>query len=79
VLDASSTHSTTAQTLRGAAAWNQPKRPNPCRIGVEPICMVLQVAQSTYCAARNRPLSERAQRDAQLVPRLAELWKEVVP
>jgi putative transposase len=45
------------------------------RLGVEPICRVLQVAQSTYYAARNRPLSVRAQRDAQLVPRLVGLWK----
>lgn len=46
------------------------------RLGVEPICRTLQVAPSTYYAARNRPLSARAQRDAQLVPQLVELWKE---
>ena len=46
------------------------------RLGVEPICRVLQVASSTYYAARDRPLSERAQRDAELVPRLVGLWKE---
>jgi putative transposase len=45
------------------------------RLGVEPICEVLQVAPSTYYAARSRGPSERAQRDAQLVPRLLELWK----
>ena len=45
------------------------------RLGVEPICRVLQVAQSTYYAARDRPLSVRAQRDAELMPRLVELWK----
>jgi len=46
-----------------------------CRLGVEPICEALQVAPSSYYAARSRPLSERAQRDAQLIPRLVELWK----
>lgn len=45
------------------------------RLGVEPICEALQVAPSTYYAARDRPLSARAQRDAELVPRLVELWK----
>ena len=45
------------------------------RLGVEPICTVLQVASSTYYAAEDRPPSARAQRDAELVPRLVELWK----
>jgi len=45
------------------------------RLGVEPICEVLQVAPSTYYAARSRGPSERARRDAQLVPRLVGLWK----
>ncbi len=36
---------------------------------------MLQVASSTYYAARSRPPSARAQRDAELVPRLVELWK----
>jgi putative transposase len=36
------------------------------RWGVEPICRVLQFAPSTYYAARNRPASARAIRDAQL-------------
>lgn len=34
--------------------------------GVEPICAVLQVAPSTYYAAKKRPPSARAVRDAQL-------------
>ena len=46
------------------------------RLGVEPICRVLQVAPSSYYAARDRPPSARAQRDAELVPRLVELWKK---
>jgi putative transposase len=45
------------------------------RLGVEPICEVLQVAPSTYYAARDRAPSRRAQRDADLIPRLVELWK----
>jgi putative transposase len=39
---------------------------NRDRWGVEPICRVLQVAPSTYYAARDRPPSARARRDTQL-------------
>ena len=51
------------------------------RLGVEPICTVLrqagvQIAASTYYAARNRPLSARALRDADLRPALRQLWEE---
>jgi putative transposase len=47
--------------------------------GVEPICRVLsehgcQIAPSTYYAAKTRPLSARARRDALLVPILMALW-----
>jgi putative transposase len=45
------------------------------RLGVEPICEVLQVASSTYYAARERPPSRRARREVELAPRLVELWK----
>ena len=45
------------------------------RLGVEPICRILQVAPSTYYAARDRTPSGRARRDAELMPRLVELWK----
>jgi plasmid stability protein len=45
------------------------------RLGVEPICSVLQLAPSTYYAARDRAPSARAQRDAELIPRLVEIWK----
>jgi putative transposase len=41
---------------------------------VEPICEVLQVAPSTYCAARSRPPSARAVRDAVTMPILLALW-----
>jgi putative transposase len=37
------------------------------RFGVEPICTVLQVAPSSYYAAKTRPPSARATRDAELV------------
>lgn len=47
---------------------------NRGELGVEPICNVLQVAPSTYYAARSRPLSARALRDATLLPVLVALW-----
>jgi putative transposase len=46
------------------------------RLGVEPICDVLQVAPSSYYAARERPPSQRARRDAQLTPRLVKIWRD---
>lgn len=46
------------------------------RLGVEPICKVLQVASSSYYAARDRPLSQRARRDAELTPRLVKIWND---
>jgi putative transposase len=42
--------------------------------GVEPICSVLQVAPSTYYAAKSRPISARAVRDAVMVPILVAIW-----
>ena len=42
--------------------------------GVEPICTVLQVAPSTYYAAKSRPVSARAMRDAVMIPILVALW-----
>jgi putative transposase len=44
------------------------------RFGVEPICTELQVAPSTYYAARNRPPSARSRRDAVLIGVLVALW-----
>ncbi len=46
------------------------------RLGVESICKVLQVAPSTYYAARSRLPSARAVRDAELTPRLVGMWKD---
>ena len=45
------------------------------RFGVEPICEALQVAPSTYYAARRRPPSARALRDAVMLPIVLALWK----
>jgi putative transposase len=42
--------------------------------GVEPICSALQVAPSTYYAAKQRPPSDRAIRDAMLIPVLVAIW-----
>ena len=43
--------------------------------GVEPICAELPIAPSTYYAAKGRPPSKRARRDAELAPRLVALWR----
>jgi putative transposase len=45
------------------------------RWGVEPICHVLEIAPSTYYDAKARPPSARAKRDAELRPKLRELWE----
>ena len=42
--------------------------------GVEPICTALQIAPSTYYAAKKRPPSARAVRDAVMVQILMVLW-----
>ena len=42
--------------------------------GVERICGVLQVAPSTYYAAKARPVSARAIRDAVMIPILVAIW-----
>lgn len=45
-------------------------------LGVEPICSVLQMAPSTYYAARDRVPSARSISDAVLVPELVRLWED---
>jgi transposase InsO family protein len=45
------------------------------QLGVELICRVLQVAPSTYYAAKNRVPSARACRDGELIPQLVALWE----
>lgn len=44
--------------------------------GVEPICEQLQVAPSTYYAAKSRPPSTREMRDREIGPQLEALWKK---
>ena len=46
------------------------------RLGVEPICRALQMAPSSYYAAKTRPPSARACRDAELIPQLVGLWED---
>jgi putative transposase len=46
------------------------------RFGVEPICDTLQIAPSTYFAAKSRPMSARAQSDAALKPELERIHRE---
>jgi putative transposase len=45
------------------------------RWGVEPICVVLEIAPSTYYDAKTRRPSGRAERDAELRPKLRALWQ----
>ena len=42
--------------------------------GVEPICSVLPIAPSTYYAAKKRPPSARALRDAELLEKVRSVW-----
>jgi putative transposase len=42
--------------------------------GVEPICEVLEIAPSTYYAARNRTPCARAVRDAELRPEIERVY-----
>ena len=46
------------------------------KLGVELICRVLQVAPSTYYAARGRVPSVRALNDAVILPQLFDLWED---
>jgi len=43
--------------------------------GVEPICRTLGLAPSTYYAAKSRPPSARALRDATLKPEIARVYE----
>ena len=49
---------------------------NRARLGVEPICRTLQIAPSSYYAAKARPPSARACRDAQLRPEVTRVHRE---
>jgi putative transposase len=46
------------------------------RFGVEPICRTLQVAPSSYYAARRRPPSARERSDAQLTPKILKVFND---
>ncbi len=46
------------------------------RFGVEPICSMLQVAPSTFYAAKARPVSARARSDAALKPELLRIHQD---
>jgi len=46
------------------------------RWGVEPICVQLQVAPSTYYDTKSRPASARQTRDEELGPALEAIWKK---
>jgi putative transposase len=46
------------------------------RWGIEPICAVLPIAPSTYHAAKQRPPSARALRDAELRPEILRVWEQ---
>ena len=46
------------------------------RWGIEPICAVLQIAPSTYHAAKKRPPSARSIRDAELKPLVLRVWEQ---
>jgi putative transposase len=49
---------------------------NRDRFGVEPICALLPIAPSTYYAARRRPASARAARDAKLKVEITRIHAE---
>ena len=55
---------------------NKERRSCGLRWGVEPICDVLQVAPSTYYAARSRPPSARHVRDAELKTEIRRVYDD---
>ena len=52
------------------------RRSGELRWGIEPIAQVLGIAPSTYHAAKKRPPSARAVRDAELGPLILQVWEE---
>jgi putative transposase len=55
---------------------NKDRRSGTLRWGIEPIAKVLGIAPSTYHAAKKRPPSTRATRDAELRPVIERVHKE---
>ena len=49
---------------------------NAVSFGVEPICRTLEIAPSSYYAARSRPPSARSIADERLKPRIVEIHRE---
>ena len=52
------------------------RRSGELRWGIEPIAKLLGIAPSTYWAAKKRPPSTRALRDAELKPQILRVWEE---
>jgi putative transposase len=52
------------------------RRRGELRWGIEPMCRVLQIAPSTCHAAKSRPPSLRAVRDAELRPEVLRVWEQ---
>ncbi len=55
---------------------HQDRRSGMLRWGIEPIAKVLGIAPSTYHAAKKRPPSARAVRDAELKPEILRVWEQ---
>jgi putative transposase len=55
---------------------HQDRRSGQLRWGIEPIAQLLGVAPSTYHAAKRRPASARAVRDAELRPQILRVWEQ---
>jgi len=52
------------------------QRSGTLRWGIEPIAKILGIAPSTYHAAKRRPPSARAIRDAELKPEILRVWEQ---
>ena len=52
------------------------RRSGDLKWGIEPIAKVLGIAPSTYHAAKTRPPSARAVRDAELRPEVLKVWED---
>jgi putative transposase len=52
------------------------RRSGTLKWGIEPIAKVLGIAPSTYHAAKKRPPSARAMRDAELKPEVLRVWEQ---
>jgi putative transposase len=52
------------------------RRSGELRWGIEPIAKTLGIAPSTYHAAKKRPPSARAVRDAELRPEILRVWEQ---